>query len=74
MSKYKAIFFLGIWVAILPFLGFPGSWKRALALISGAGIAYIGYQLNKEKTAHVAHNPHTSYMENNTARNHQSIQ
>jgi uncharacterized membrane protein len=48
MSKQRAIFFLGIWVAILPFLGFPGSWKRILILISGAVIAYLGYLLNKQ--------------------------
>ncbi len=72
MSKQKAIFFLGIWVAILPFLGFPGLWKRVLALISGAGIAYIGYLLNKERTSRIMHNPHAAYVENNKAGDHES--
>jgi hypothetical protein len=74
MSKQKAIFFLGIWVAILPFLGFPGSWKRTLALISGAVIAYIGYLLNKEKMAlHGKHDPHAAYVENSEVRGHESV-
>lgn len=69
MSKQKAIFFLGIWVAILPFLGFPGSWKRVLALISGAGIAYLAYLLNKEKVmqSHLSHNHHAAFVENKEA-------
>jgi hypothetical protein len=67
MSKQKGIFFLGIWVAILPFLGFPLSWKRTLALVSGAYIAYLGYLLNKERTAHDKHTPHTTYVENSGA-------
>lgn len=66
MSKQKAIFFLGIWVAVLPFLGFPGSWKRVLALISGAGITYLAYLLNKEKVMqnHQPDNHHAAYVEN----------
>ncbi len=48
MAKQKIIFFLGIWVAILPFLGFPGSWKQIFFLITGLLLAYLGYMLNKQ--------------------------
>ncbi|MCU0660361.1 MAG: hypothetical protein MUD00_01990 [Candidatus Pacebacteria bacterium] len=50
MTKQKAVFFLGIWVAILPFLGFPAAWKRVLAVISGIVIAYIAYTINKQRS------------------------
>ncbi len=39
---------LGIWVAILPYLGFPQSWKNILFLLTGLGLAYFGYILYKE--------------------------
>lgn len=48
MSKQKAIFFIGLWVAVLPFLGFPGSWKRVFFVATGVGLAYLGYILNKQ--------------------------
>ena len=39
---------LGIWVAILPFLGFPYSWKDILTTLSGFGIIYASFVLYKE--------------------------
>jgi hypothetical protein len=58
MSKLKIIFILGIWVAVLPFLGFPYSLKNTLFSITGLGIIYLSYLLfntlkageTKEKT------------------------
>ena len=38
---------LGIAIALMPFLGFPSSWKTAFYLISGIFIAYNTYQLGK---------------------------
>ena len=35
MKKERTLFGLGIWVAILPFLGFPDSWRKILFVISG---------------------------------------
>jgi len=52
MAKQKIIFFLGIWVAILPFLGFPGAWKQIFFLITGVALAYLGYLLNRESAHH----------------------
>ena len=36
---------LGIWVIILPFLGFPSSWDQVLAIVSGLLICGIAYSL-----------------------------
>ena len=36
---------LGTWVAVLPYLGFPSSWKNVLFTISGLGLIYYSYTL-----------------------------
>lgn len=51
MSKRKTIVWLGILVAILPFLGFPAAWKSAVYFISGVLIVVNSYQLNKHQVA-----------------------
>lgn len=43
MRKEKTLFIIGVWVAILPFLGFPSSWRAVLFLITGLAIMYIAY-------------------------------
>lgn len=48
MSKLKIIFVLGIWVAILPYLGFPLSLKNVFFSITGLGIIYLCYLLYKD--------------------------
>ncbi len=48
MSKEVAIVALGIWLAILPFLGFPGSWRTPLIFLSGLSIAALGFFLRAE--------------------------
>ena len=39
---------LGIWVAILPYLGFPYSWKTVLFTLTGLGIIYLSYVMYQE--------------------------
>lgn len=39
---------LGVWVAVLPYLGFPRSWKDVLMTISGLGLVYLSYVFFKE--------------------------
>ena len=49
MSKQRWIFILGIWVALLPFFGFPHSWKNTLFVITGLGLIYLSYLLRRER-------------------------
>ncbi len=42
---------LGLWVALVPFLGFPGSWRTALLALSGLLIAAVGFELRRELVA-----------------------
>jgi hypothetical protein len=50
MGKDVYIMLLGVWVAMLPFLGFPGSWDRILLLISGVIIISVGISLRRRKS------------------------
>lgn len=48
MRKAYTLLALGIWMAILPYLGFPYSWKDILTTLSGLGLVYVSYTLYKE--------------------------
>ncbi|HLP86347.1 MAG TPA: hypothetical protein VK153_00490 [Candidatus Paceibacterota bacterium] len=43
MRKEKTLFIIGLWVAALPFLGFPNSWRKVLFLLTGFAIMYLAY-------------------------------
>lgn len=43
MRKEKTLFIIGIWVAILPYLGFYESWRKILFIITGIGLIYLAY-------------------------------
>ena len=48
MKKAWTLLILGVWVAILPYLGFPYSWKDILITLSGLGLIYVSFMLYKE--------------------------
>ena len=48
MRKVYILLVLGIWMAILPYLGFPYSWKDVLETLSGLGLIAVSYFLYKE--------------------------
>ncbi|QQR50186.1 hypothetical protein IPF86_03855 [Candidatus Nomurabacteria bacterium] len=43
MSYERLLFILGLWVAALPFLGFPITIRKILFVVTGFGIALIAY-------------------------------
>jgi hypothetical protein len=45
MKDTKKIIALGILTALVPFLGFPSSWKNVLFMVLGLAIAGLGYRL-----------------------------
>lgn len=54
MRRAYILLFLGIWVAVLPYLGFPQFYKNILFSLSGLGVicfSYILYRDNKKKEA-----------------------
>ena len=44
MAKQRILFFTGVWVVVLPFLGFPVLWKDILFVITGVVVMYISYR------------------------------
>lgn len=48
MRKARIFLTLGIWISILPYLGFPYSWKNILFTISGLVIIYLSYIIYRE--------------------------
>ena len=51
MRKARILLFLGIWVTIIPYTGFPYSWKDILTTLSGLVLVYFSYTLYSEYKA-----------------------
>lgn len=64
MSKQRVIFLFGIWIAILPFLGFPNFWRKILFFITGMFLVYISYTLRKKITTQPKHNNSNPFKDN----------
>lgn len=43
MRKERTLFIIGIWVAVLPQLGFPETFRQVLFIITGMCIFYLAY-------------------------------
>ena len=48
MRRIRAILFFGVWVAILPYLGFPYFWKNFLFTLSGLILVFFACILYRE--------------------------
>jgi len=48
MRKARIVLALGTWLAVLPYLGFPYSWKDNLTTLSGLALIYVSFLLYKE--------------------------
>ncbi len=66
MRKERVLFFLGLWVALLPYLGFPNSARRLLFTLSGIVICYLAYLFFKQAKARVPkeENAMNAYVDN----------
>ena len=56
---------MGIWMAILPYLGFPNSWKNVLFILSGLVLVYFSYTLYKEVKEKEEKKDFDNFSENN---------
>ncbi|MCE9517644.1 hypothetical protein K8Q96_01420 [Candidatus Nomurabacteria bacterium] len=43
MRKERTLFILGLWVAVLPFLGFPNMWRKIFFVITGLALVFLAY-------------------------------
>lgn len=47
-SLEKIVIGLGLWLAVLPFLGFPLGWKSVLTAATGIVLMYLGALLYRK--------------------------
>jgi len=50
MQKYNTYLWTGVWLAVVPFLGVPGSWKQTLTVLTGFFLiiySVIAYRYNR---------------------------
>ncbi len=64
MKKERILLLLATWVAILPYLGFPSSWKNILFTLTGLGLGYLSYQMYLESRAKDKENSHLKSFDN----------
>lgn len=43
MRKERTLFVIGLWVVVLPFSGFPSTWRTLFFVVTGLVIMYIAY-------------------------------
>ena len=56
MRKERTLLIIGLWVAILPSLGFPNSWRSVFFVISGLAIVYLAYLFYKQAKERIVKN------------------
>jgi len=49
MIKSRRTFFLGIFIFLIPFLGFPTSWKTFLVVVSGIALIVMSIKISLPK-------------------------
>lgn len=49
MINKKSTFFLGIFIFLIPFLGFPSAWKSAFVIISGISLVLMSVKISLPK-------------------------
>ncbi len=59
MRKERTLFIIGIWVIVLPFLGFPEAWRHILFVMTGLALAYLSYLYYKEAKMRQSKNSNT---------------
>lgn len=67
MRKEKTLFIIGIWTIILPFLGFPDTWRKILFIITGFMLIYLAYIYYEEVKERIAKSDNRSktFVDNN---------
>jgi hypothetical protein len=64
MRKEKTLLVLGVWVAVLPFLGFPDSWRTVFFVLSGFALIYLSYIFYQESRVRKESNDSKTFIDN----------
>lgn len=54
MRKEKTLLIIGLWVALLPFSGFPDTFRKILFVLTGLALMYLAYLFYLEYKARLA--------------------
>ncbi len=67
MINAYTLLIVGVWLAVLPYLGFPYSWKDVLTTLSGLVLIYVSFALYKDYKIKKSHREETfdNFRENN---------
>jgi hypothetical protein len=66
MRKARILLFLGTWVAILPYLGFPYAWKDTLSFLTGLILICFSYVMYRDyKREEAPQKTFDNFRENN---------
>lgn len=49
MINKKSTFFLGVFIFLIPFMGFPSAWKSAFVIISGITLILMSIKISLPK-------------------------
>jgi len=60
MRKEKTLFIIGIWIIILPFLGFPDTWRKIFFIITGFMLVYLSYIYYQQAKSSISKNENRS--------------
>jgi hypothetical protein len=71
MSQRQWIVIIGVWVMIFLFLGFPSSWEKAFAILTGLLIIVIAYRIKFKETQPIGE---SSFTDNLSAEPTQKVQ
>ncbi len=68
MSKEMAVIAFGVWVAVIPYLGIPGSWRTAILVLTGIALMSLGFFLRAEVLSRgMKRGRHHPFVENSGA-------
>jgi hypothetical protein len=74
MRKEKTLFIIGLWVALLSFLGFPVFIKKILFLLTGIAIMYLAYLFYLEVKVRLAkHIEHSKTFVDNVGNDNKNV-
>lgn len=74
MRKARILLILGIWVTILPYLGFPYSWKDVLFTLSGIVLVFLSYLLYRDYKEGNQKKTFDNFSENSNFSENESIE
>ncbi len=78
MSKNHCVLIVGLWITVLPFLGFPSNIKTLFVIVGGIAIVLLAFLMARDKRRNPLLNKRSSatdvYVENSVIDDHGTLQ